>query len=192
FKIMVEDRGDSGLAALQSAAEEVVAKGSGNESFQGLYTSFRANTPWLDLRIDRTKAKTKGVSMSELFNTLQIYFGSLYVNDFNLFGRTWQVNVQANADFRRQIEDMRMLKVRNEQGRMVPLGSLIQVQEMNGPVMIVRYNMYPSAALNGNPAAGVSSGQAIELMEQAVKPELVRGMKDEWTELALLQLQQTA
>jgi multidrug efflux pump subunit AcrB len=192
FKIMVEDRSDNGLPELQRVAEDAVAQGNRAEGLQGLFSSFRANTPWLDLRIDRTKAKTKGVSMSELFNTLQIYFGSLYVNDFNLFGRTWQVNVQANADFRKQIEDMLLLKVRNDQNRMVPLGTLIQVQEMNGPVMIVRYNMYPSAAINGNPAAGVSSGQAIERMEQAVKPELVRGMKEEWTELALLQLQQTA
>src|SRR5262249_29208006 len=106
FKIMIEDRGDTGLPTLQGVSEQAVASGNSTEGLQGLFSSFRANTPWLDLRIDRTKTKTKGVSMSELFNTLQIYFGSLYVNDFNLFGRTWQVNVQANADHRKQIEDM--------------------------------------------------------------------------------------
>ncbi|HMF13140.1 MAG TPA: efflux RND transporter permease subunit, partial [Gemmataceae bacterium] len=193
FKIMIEDRSDAGLTKLQDVTEQAVAAGNVTRGLQGLYTSFRANTPWLDLRIDRTKAKTKGVSMSEVFNTLQVYFGSLYVNDFNLFGRTWQVNVQANADYRKQIDDLRMLKVRNEQGRMVPLGALTDVREMNGPVMLVRYNMYPSAALNGNPAPGVSSGTAIERMHDAVKRTLTqsRGMRDEWTELALLQLNQT-
>jgi multidrug efflux pump subunit AcrB len=192
FKIMVEDRGDAGLPVLQSVAEQAVAQGNMNESLQGLYTSFRANTPWLHLEIDRTKAKMLGVSMGEVFNTLQVYFGSLYVNDFNLFGRTWQVNVQADADFRRQIEDLKQLKVRSDRNRMVPLGSLIQVRDKNGPVMIVRYNMYPSAAINASPAPGVSSGQAIEHIENTVKPELTRSMKPEWTELALLQLQQTA
>jgi multidrug efflux pump subunit AcrB len=191
FKMMIEDRGDAGLPTLQAVSEQAVASASRTEGLQGMFTSFRANTPWLDLRIDRTKVKTKGVSMTELFNTLQIYFGSLYVNDFNLFGRTWQVNVQAGADFRRQVEDLKVMKVRNEQGKMVPLGTLIDVREMNGPAMIVRYNMYPSAALNGSPAPGVSSGQAIERMEQAIKPELTRSMRAEWTELALLQLQQT-
>jgi hydrophobe/amphiphile efflux-1 (HAE1) family protein len=189
FKIMVEDRGDTGLPALQNVAEKVVAKGSQSEDLQSLFTSFRANTPWLDLRIDRTKAKTKGVSMSEVFNTLQVNLGSLYVNDFNLFGRTWQVNVQASSTFRRQVDDLKQLKVRNDQGRMVPLASLIQVRDLNGPVMIVRYNMYPSAAINASPAQGVSSGQAIETMANTVKSELSRSMRLEWTELALLQLQ---
>jgi multidrug efflux pump subunit AcrB len=127
--------------------------------------------------------------MSEVFNVLQVNLGSLYVNDFNLFGRTWQVNVQADANFRRQIEDLKQLKVRNDQGKMVPLSSLLQVRDLNGPVMIVRYNMYPSAAINGSAAPGVSSGQALERMEGAVKPQLARSMRAEWTELALLQLQ---
>jgi multidrug efflux pump subunit AcrB len=189
FKIMVEDRGDTGLPALQSVAERAVAEGNRTVGLQGLFTSFRANTPWLDLEIDRTKAKTVGVSMSEVFNTLQVYLGSLYVNDFNLFGRTWQVNVQADADYRKQIEDLRLLKIRNDRGRMVPLGSLLRVRDRNGPVMVVRHNMYPSAAINGSGAPGVSSGQAIELMENTVRPELLRAMRAEWTELAMLQLQ---
>jgi multidrug efflux pump subunit AcrB len=189
FKIMVEDRGDTGLPTLQSVSEQAVAAGGQTEGLQGLFTSFRANTPWIDLRIDRTKAKAKGVSMTELFNTIQVYFGSLYVNDFNLFGRTWQVNVQGNADYRKRIEDLKLHKVRNDQGKMVPLGSLIEDKETNGPVLLMRYNMYPSAAINGTPSPGVSSGIAIERMENAVKPELARAMRAEWTELALLQLQ---
>jgi hydrophobe/amphiphile efflux-1 (HAE1) family protein len=191
FKIMIEDRSDTGSATLQEVARSAVEAGDDTPGLQGMFTSYRANTPWLDLRIDRTKAKTKGVSMNEVFNTLQVYFGSLYVNDFNLFGRTWQVNVQAGADYRKQIEDLQFLKVRNDQGRMVPLGALTEVREINGPVMLVRYNMYPSAALNGSPAPGISSGTAIEHMQDAVKPTLARGMREEWTELALLQLQQT-
>jgi hydrophobe/amphiphile efflux-1 (HAE1) family protein len=189
FKIMIEDRGDTGLPVLQEVSENAVAQGARADGLQGLFTSFRANTPWLYLDIDRTKAKALGVSMDEVFNTLQVYLGSLYVNDFNLFGRTWQVNVQANADFRNQIEDLKLFKMRNIQGRMVPLGSLLHVEDKNGPVMIVRYNMYSAAAINGSAAPGVSSGQAIERMQQVVKPELARGMREEWTELALLQLQ---
>jgi multidrug efflux pump subunit AcrB len=191
FKIMVDDRGDTGLPALQSVAEQAVAEGKETPGLASLFTSFRANTPWLELRIDRTKAKTKGVSMSEIFNVLQVNLGSLYVNDFNLFGRTWQVNVQADATYRRQVEDLKQLKVRNDQGKMVPLGSLIQVTDLNGPVMVVRYNMYPSAAINASSAPGVSSGQAIERLEEAVRAKLARSMRPEWTELGLLQLQQT-
>jgi multidrug efflux pump subunit AcrB len=189
FKIMIEDRGDTGLPALQDAAEQVVARGNQTPGLAGLYTSFRANRPWLDLRLDRIKAKTKGVSMSDIWAGLQDNFGSFYVNDFNLFGRTWQVNVQAAADFRGQIQYLNQIKVKNDSGRMVPLGTLVQVREKNGPAMIVRYNMYPSAAINGSPAAGVSSGQAIERMAEAARPELGRTMRFEWTELALLQLQ---
>jgi multidrug efflux pump subunit AcrB len=189
FKIMVEDRGDTGMSALQSVAENTVDKGNHHKSLQGLFTSFRANTPWLDLRIDRTKAEIKGVSLNELFTALQDYFGSYYVNDFNLFGRTWQVNMQASPDYRYKIENLNQCKVKNRDGRMVPLGALVQVKDMVGPVMIMRYNMYQSAAINGNPATGVSSGQAIERMEGVVKPELLRSMRYEWTELALLELQ---
>jgi len=188
FKIVIEDPNDTGQDALQEVVEKIVANGSKNPDLQGLFTSFRANTPWLYLDIDRTKAKTMGVPMSEVFNTLQVYLGSLYVNDFNRFGRTWQVNVQADSLYRKQIEDLGQLKIRNEQGGMVPLGTLMQVREENGPVLVMRYNMYSAAAINGNAAAGVSSGQAITSMEQTARPELARLMRTEWTELALLQL----
>jgi multidrug efflux pump len=189
FKVVVEDRGDLGMHPLQGAADGIVAAGAKAGQFQGLFTSFRANTPWLYLNIDRTEAKTMGVSMGELFNVLQVYMGSLYVNDFNRFGRTWQVNVQAAADYRKQIEDLKQLKIRSDLGKMVPLGSLASVEERSGPVLIMRYNMYPSAAINITPTTGVSSGDAIKATENLVRPGLVRSMRYEWTELALLQLQ---
>src|SRR5438105_2746322 len=139
--------------------------------------------------IDRQLAQAICRSMNELFMTLQVYLGSLYVNDFNKFGRTWQVNVQGDAQFRRQIEDLNQLKVRSLSGQMVPFGTLASVRDMSGPVMVVRYNMYPAAAINIIPQPGVSSGQAIDLAEKVVNPELGRAMHMEWTELALLQLQ---
>jgi len=189
FKIIVEDRGDSGLDALQSVAEKVVSTGEDDPGLQGLFTSFRANTPWLYLNLDRDRAKTMGVSMVDVFATLQVYLGSLYVNDFNLFGRTWQVNIQGDANYRKQIEDLKQLKVRNDRGGMVPLGSMGSVQSISGPVLVMRYNMYTAAAINGAPAPGISSGQAINLMADIVAKELPSTMRPEWTELALLQLQ---
>jgi len=189
FKIVIEDRGDTGLKSLQETAEKIIDSGDKTPGMQELFTSFRADTPWLYLDIDRTAARTKGVQMSELFNTLQVYLGSLYVNDFNKFGRTWQVNVQGAAQFRKQIEDLDQLKVRSTNGQMIPFGTLASVRDMSGPVMVVRYNMYPSAAINIVPEPGVSSGQAIDMAEKVVKPELGRAMHPEWTELALLQLQ---
>jgi hydrophobe/amphiphile efflux-1 (HAE1) family protein len=189
FKIVIEDRGDGGLKALQDAADDIVARGSKTPGLQGLFTSFRANTPWLYLNIDRIQAKSMAVSMAEVFNTLQVYLGSLYVNDFNRFGRTWQVNVQASADFRNEIDDLRQLTIRSDRGKMVPLGTFATVQDQNGPVLIMRYNMYPAAAVNITPQPGVSSGQAIETTQGMVKEKLVRSMRPEWTELALLQLQ---
>ncbi len=189
FKMVIEDRGDNGPEALQALADSLAARGNDTGQLTGLYSSFRANTPWLYLDIDRTEAKTMGVSMAEVFNTLQVQLGSLYVNDFNRFGRTWQVNVQADSAFRKQIEDLKQFKVRNEKGKMVPLASLLSVRDVNGPVMVARYNMYPSAAINGTGAPGVSSGQAIAKMEDLVRRELPGSMRYEWTELALLQLQ---
>ncbi len=190
FKIVIEDRGDLGFDELQSSSEHIVTEGNDNSSLRGLFTSFRANSPWLFLDIDRQKVKTMGLSMSEVFNTLQVYLGSLYVNDFNRFGRTWQVNIQGESNFRKQIEDLKQLKIRNERGGgMVPLGAVAGIRDVSGPVLIMRYNMYQSAAINGNPGAGISSGQAIEVMQKIAQGELGPSMRSEWTELALLQLQ---
>ena len=189
FKIVIEDRGDTGLKALQATAEQIIETGDKTPGLQDLFTSFRADTPWLNLDINRTAARTKGVLMSEIFNTLQVYLGSLYVNDFNKFGRTWQVNVQGAAQFRSQVEDLDQLKVRSANGQMIPFGTLATVRDWSGPVMVMRYNMYPAAAINIMPQPGISSGQAIELGEKVTKAELGRAMHQEWTELALLQLQ---
>jgi multidrug efflux pump subunit AcrB len=189
FKIVIEDRSDLGMIQLQNVTEDVVVNGAQTPGLKGVYTSFRANTPWLYLDIDRTEARAKGVPISEIFNVLQVYLGSLYVNDFNRFGRTWQVNVQAASDYRQQIEDLKQLKVRGSRGKMVPLGTLMKVDERSGPVLIMRYNMYPSAAVNVTPAPGLSSGQAIERTQNVVQKSLSRSMRYEWTELGFLQLQ---
>jgi multidrug efflux pump subunit AcrB len=189
FKIIIEDRGDSGLKALQQTGEKIVDRGNATTALEGLFCSFRADTPWLFLDIDRTQVKTMGVSMSELFTTLQVYLASLYVNDFNRFGRTWQVNVQADAAYRMQVEDLKQLKVRNAAGTMVPLGTMASIRGISGPVMIQRYNMYPAAAVNGAPRPGVSSGEAISVMHEVAQDGLQHSMQTEWTELALLQLQ---
>jgi multidrug efflux pump subunit AcrB len=192
FKIVVEDHGDLGSQEIEQVANRIVADSQDppySMLLQGLFTSFRANTPWLYLDIDRDKVKLAGVSIAELFNTLQVYLGSLYVNDFNRFGRTWQVNVQGDAHFRKQIQDLTGLRVRNERGGMVPLGSIASVRDVSGPVMLIRYNLYPSATINLNPAPGVSSGQAIDATEKLVQQVLPQAMRPRWTELALLQLE---
>jgi multidrug efflux pump subunit AcrB len=188
FKIIVEDRGDQGAAELQKVADEVVRKSNSGIGLQGGFTSFRANTPWLYLDIDRAAAQQMGVSMSEIFNTLQYELGSYYVNDFNRFGRTWQVNIQADANYRKQIDDIRQLKVRNKQGNMMPLSAVVKVRPVSGPGMVVRYNMYPAAAINANTGPATSSGQAIDILQRTTKDELDPSMRFEWTELALLQL----
>jgi multidrug efflux pump len=192
FKIVVEARGAEKPETLQSVAEDVVAAGGNTSDLQGLFTSFRANTPWLFLDVNRTEAKTKGVSMAEVFNVLQSNLGSYYINDFNLFGRTWQVNVQALPEYRKSIEALKQYPLHSDLGKMVPFGTIFSVKEKTGPVLVMRYNMYPSAAVNVSSAPGVSSGQAIEKTEELVDEKLAdygRSMRHEWTELALLQLQ---
>jgi multidrug efflux pump subunit AcrB len=192
FKVVIQDRGDLGSNEIEHVANKIVADSLSpphSQALQGLFTSFRANTPWLYLDINRDKAKFAGVSISELFNTLQVYLGSLYVNDFNRFGRTWQVNVQGTSNFRKQINDLVGLRVRNNRGGMVPLGSIARVRDVSGPVMIIRYNLYPSATINLNGAPGVSSGQVIDATDKLVEPALPHAMRHEWTELALLQLE---
>jgi multidrug efflux pump subunit AcrB len=189
FRIVIEDRGDVGMQGLQAAADEAVARGNQTEGLTGMFTSFRANTPWLYIDIDRPLATTKGVSMAEVFDALQVYLGSLYINDFNRFGRTWQVNVQGDAQFRARVEDLKRVKFRNDRGQMVPLGALAKFEERGGPILIARYNMYPSAMINGSPAPGTSSGQAIDAVQALMDEQLPPTLRAEWTELALLQLQ---
>jgi multidrug efflux pump len=189
FKLIIEDRGNLGLDYLQRVSDQIVERGNRTEGLQGLFNSSRANTPWLYLEIDRTKCMALGVPVSELFNTLQVYLGSYYVNNYNQFGRTWQVNIQADQRFRGDAHDIRQLQVRNNQGQMVKLGTLLDVRNTSGPVMMMRYNMYSAAAITGNPAPGTSSGQAIALMQEIANQELPRSMASDWSELAYMQLQ---
>ena len=188
FKVMVEDRGDNGIAELQRATDSLIVAGNDDPALTGMFTLFRSNTPQLFADIDRTKAISMGVPLSSVFQTLQIYLGSFYVNDFNRFGRTWQVNLQADAPFRLRPEDVAALKVRNLLGEMVPLGTLADVRDVPGPVMVTRYNMYPAAAINGTPEAGVSSGEAIETVDRLAREKLPKSMSIEWTEIAYMQL----
>jgi multidrug efflux pump len=189
FKIIIEDRGNQGLPELQRISDRLVAKGNKEKQLTGLGHSSRANTPWLYLDIDRTKCMALGVAVIDVFNTLQVAMGSYYVNNFNEFGRNWQVNVQAAQQFRADVNDIRQLQVRNNAGQMVRLGTFLDVRDTVGPVMVMRYNMYSAAAITGNPAPGTSSGEAIELMRNIADQTLPRSMAYDWTELTYLQLQ---
>jgi len=189
FKLIIEDRGNLGLAELQRISDRIVARGNKTPGLQGLFNSSGANTPWLYLEIDRTKCMALGVQISDLFNTLQIYLGSFYVNNFNEFGRTWQVNIQADPRFRGNIPDILQLQVRNNQNQMIRLGTVLDVRDTTGPVMVMRYNMYSSAAITGDAAPETSSGQAVALLQEIANQEMPRSMASEWTELAFLQLQ---
>jgi HAE1 family hydrophobic/amphiphilic exporter-1 len=150
-----------------------------------LNTTFRANVPQVFAEVDRTKAKQLGVSLNEVFGTLQAYLGSAYVNDFNRFGRTWQVKVQADHEFRVEPDDIRKLEVRGAGGRMVPMGTLIDVDRILGPQTILRYNLYPAASITGRAAPGFSSGQALNIMEQMVDVKLPESFGYEWTGMSL-------
>ncbi len=189
FKLMIEDRGDLGMTALQEHTDRLAAAGGEKPGLVGLSSVFRANVPQLYIDVDPNEVRQKHVSLKEVTDTLEVYQGSLYVNDFNLFGRTWQVIVQAESPYRQHPEAIGQLEVRNEQNKMVPLGSLASVREVNGPLIVTRYNMYPAAFINGTGAPGTSSGQAIELMEKLARANLPRTMSYEWTETAYLELQ---
>ncbi len=192
FKLMVQDRGSVGLAALAGQADTLAEQGNRQPGLVGLFNSFRADTPQLYVDIDRTKAKTLGVELTAVFNALQVYLGGYYVNDFNFEGRTWQVNVQAEPAFRLTAEAVRNLKVRNAKGDMVPLGTVADVRDASGPVLLTRYNMYPAAAINGAALPGVSTGTVISTMEALSDKVLPSSMTSEWTELTYLQKQEGA
>ena len=189
FKLIVEDRGGLGMGELQRVTDQIVDRGNRSQGLQGLFSGSRASTPWLYLEIDRTKCMALGISVSDVFNTLQVYLGSYYVNNFNNFGRTWQVVIQADQQFRDSIDEIAKLQVKNNQGQMVRLGTLMDVRDTTGPVMLLRYNLYSAAAVTGDAAAGTSSGQAMSLVQQVAEQELPRSMAYDWTELSYLQLQ---
>jgi multidrug efflux pump subunit AcrB len=189
FNLIVEDRGNLGLDELERVSGQVVARGNQTPGLAGLFNSSGANTPWVYLGIDRSKCMALGVSVNDVFNTLQVYLGSYYVNNFNAFGRTWQVNVQADPRFRAKVSDVRQLQVRNNQGQMVRLGTLLDVRDTSGPVLVMRYNMYSAAAITGNPAPGTGSAQTVDLMGRVADTQLPQSMRAEWTGLAYLQNQ---
>jgi multidrug efflux pump len=187
IKLMVEDRGDMGLKTLQDQTDNLVRKATEQPQLKGLLSVFNVNAPQLYFDVDRDACLSQGISLGEVFGTLQGYLGSRYVNDFNMFGRTWQVVVQADQQFRDRLEDVRKLKVRNRNGQMVPLGSVATVRPIGGPLMVTRYNMYPAAAITANITQGVSSGEGIQALESVALRELPSTMAVEWTELAYLE-----
>ena len=183
FKLYVEDRADLGYDALYQNLQNVIGKSYQTPGLAGTFSGFTVNVPQLDADIDRVKAKTQGVPLQNLFETMQIYLGSLYVNDFNRFGRTYEVIAQADSQFRAHPEDITRLKTRNDRGEMVPLGAVVKVTESHGPDRVMRYNGYPAAEINGAPAPGYSSGQAEAAMSKLAADHLPRGMTYEWTDL---------
>ncbi len=199
FKMMIEDRGPNagkleGLQELQVETDRLVLgdetkPGLRNYSeLSGVSSVFRANVPQVYVALDRNAAMTKEVEIRDIFDTMQVFLGSLYVNDFNLFGRTWQVIVQSDMTFRDQVDDIARLKVRNQHRQMVPLGSLADIRMENGPLVLTRYNMYPASFINGAAAPGTSSRQAIDLTEQVAGEFLPASMATEWTEMAYIEL----
>jgi len=183
FKMQIEDRGAVGYAELNSAANAFMAAASKTPELGPMFSSYQINVPQLDVNLDRVKAKQQGVSVTDVFDTMQIYLGSLYVNDFNRFGRTYQVRAQADAPFRAHPEDILQLKTRNNLGEMVPLSSLVKVSSTFGPEMVVRYNGYTAADINGGQAPGYSSAQAEAAAERIAAQTLPRGVRFEWTDL---------
>ena len=188
FKLQIEDRRDQGYQALAATMQEVLAKAWAAPELVGVFSSFNINSPQLEATIDRTKAVQLGGPVEEVFRTLQIYLGSMYVNDFNQFGRTYQVIAQADKSFRSTPEDILKLQTRNSQGDMVSLGALVQVSETFGPETAMRYNGFRSADLNGSPAPGFSSGQAQDAIVSILNETLPPGMSYEWTELTYQQI----
>ncbi|KMY68890.1 hypothetical protein AAU61_04755 [Desulfocarbo indianensis] len=188
FEMQVQDRGAMGLGVLQQVAYEMVQDGNAQPGLASLYTSFRANVPQLFVDVDRTKVKNMGVSLDLVFTTLQAYLGSAYVNDFNKFGRSYQVNMQADAPFRSDPAHIESLEVRNQNGGMIPLGTMVDVQQYFGPQSITRFNMYPAASVKGAAAPGYSSGEALDLMAQMARQKLPAGMGYAWSGISFQQM----
>ena len=183
FKLQIEDRAGYGNAALDEATKAVLAKAYQTPELAGIFSSFQINVPQLFADVDRAKAEQLGVAVTDVFETLQIYLGSLYVNDFNAFGRTYSVRVQADAKFRAEADDISELKVRSRSGEMIPLSALLKVEETTGPERTTRYNGFLAADINGGPAPGFSSGQAQEAIEKIVRETVPQGIDFEWTDL---------
>ncbi|WHS57794.1 efflux RND transporter permease subunit [Pseudomonas sp. G2-4] len=188
FRLQIEDRGNLGYDELYKETMNIITKSHNVPELAGLFTSYTVNVPQVDAAIDREKAKTHGVAVSDIFDTLQIYLGSLYANDFNRFGRTYQVNVQAEQQFRLESDQIGQLKVRNNRGEMIPLATFIKVSDTSGPDRVMHYNGFITAEINGAAAPGYSSGQAEKAIEKLLKDELPNGMTYEWTDLTYQQI----
>ncbi|MDN5400931.1 MAG: efflux RND transporter permease subunit [Pseudomonas sp.] len=187
FKLQVEDRGGVGLEALVQQTQVLMTKATESGQVAGLMTSLDVNAPQLNVDIDRTQVKSQGVRLADVFESLQVYLGSLYVNDFNRFGRTYKVTAQADADHRMQAEAIGRLQVRNAVGDMLPLSAFVTVTPSSGPDRVIHYNGYPSADISGGAMPGVSSGQAVALMERLAQEVLPEGVTYEWTDLTYQQ-----
>ena len=183
FKLQLEDRGNVGYDELYKASQDVIARARRTPELTDVFSSYQVNVPQVYADVDRIKAKEQGVALTDVFEALQVYLGSMYVNDFNRFGRTYQVIAQADASFRLEAKDLLQLKTRNANGDMVPLGSVIKVAQTYGPDRVFRYNGYLAADINAGPAHGYSSGQARAAMEKILAETLPPGVTYEWTEL---------
>ncbi|MGX9462797.1 efflux RND transporter permease subunit [Shewanella sp. A14] len=188
FRLQIQDRGNYGYEELYKVTMQVMQKAWRTPELAGVFSSYQVNVPQLEVEIDRTKAKQQSVSLDELFATLQGYMGSVYANDFNQFGRTYQVNVQADEQFRQTPEQISQLKVRNNQGEMVPIGSFINVANVAGPDRVMHYNGFTTAELNGGAAPGFSTGEAQAAIEKILAETLPNGMTYEWTEITYQQI----
>ncbi len=188
FTMEMQDRGGVGLQALETLAKDMVAAGNQSEVVTRLNQNFSASVPQIFIDVDRNRTKAYEVPLQTVFNTLQANLGSAYVNDFNLFGRTWKVMVQADQDFRSRVSDIERLEVRNAQGNMIPVGTLAQVRDTVGPQVITRFNMFRTATLSGVPASGYSSGQAVAEMERIAAQRLPRQMGYQWSGVTFQQI----
>ena len=188
FRLQLQDRGNLGFETLNEVTQQVVQKAWANPVLTDTFSSYRVSVPQLDVDVDRTKAIGMGVNIDTLFDTLQAYLGSVYVNDFNLFGRTYQVNVQADSQFRQDAEQSRQFKVRNAQGEMIPLGAFLDINHTAGPDRVMHYNGYVTAEINGAPMPGFSSDEAKVAIEKILDETLPIGMTYEWTELTYQQI----
>jgi HAE1 family hydrophobic/amphiphilic exporter-1 len=189
FDFRLQDRGGIGPTQLQQWAHQIIHDGEAQSGLMGLYTMFRADVPQLFIDVDRTKAKTQDIPLNDVFGTLQAFLGSAYVNDFNKFGRTFQVKVQAAPQFRVQAEDINQLEVRSNSGKMVPIGTLVNVEDFLGPQVVYRFNLYPAATIGGRPAPGYASSQALALMEEMAATKLPPSMGYEWAGLSFQEKQ---
>jgi len=190
FKLLIEDRGDLGPQYLDREAARLIQAGRKERGIVALFTMYRANAPQLYADIDRKKVRSEGLTLKDVNDALEAYIGSMYVNNFNQFGRFWQVNVMADLPFRDRIGNLQQIKMLNSSGQMVPLASIVDFQEIPGPGMVMRYNLYRAAPVNGGALPWVSSNTVIDELDQVAARTLPRSMKVEWTELSYLQIEE--